>query len=787
MRTTEAARYARWSAAMALLLGVTVAGVYGARSWQIRKARKDAPPAVPSSVEQRTAGFSFSKVVGNRTEFTVRASSATQFSEGGRNVLENVWITSYGTAGQRLDNLHAQSCDYMAASGAINCAGDVQMDLEAAADARRDLTPADHPGPQRVIHAATTHVFFNYQTGVATTDQAVSYSFPQGEGHAVGFRYETQKGELRLLSAVELTLARAGTPTDPPVQAGPDALHIEGSSLTYNRDNRILHLLGPVHARQGRFQLDAGELEADLDPELHPRRIIATKQPELRDTGSAHTSVRAEKLFALASPAGIEKIIAEGHVLAKSRNSAGDHQLLAERAETDLDSKSSQPRRLTATGNVMMRSDGAGGETRTLTTSLLKLNFAFPRKPGELCLEHAATPAATLEWQGPAVSAGKTVTERMRLFGQRLEGAFTESNELRELQGFDGVQLERQIGGGPVQTSTSREMTAHFAPGGDWSIVDQAGDVRLRQSDRTAQAERAHFERASDIALLERSVVLSDPSSRTTAQSAVLHQSSNDLRAFGRVNTSEVSSSPAQFTNLSPGPGRISADQLRADTSTGHAVYSGGARLWQGDSVIEAETIDLDRQTQVLTAVGRVRAIFPQARWTPSGRQPPATQAAGKTEYWRAEGGRLTYMSGENRGRLEDKVRAYSQEGSIIADSMDLFFAPAEIGGEPAKAIAKKDTGASWGASVSGRQLVRALATGNSVAVEQQGRHGTSARADYTAENGKFVLSGGNPTAYDGSGNVARGRQLTFFFGDDSIDVDSAEGLRTVTLHPVEK
>ena len=52
MRTTEAARYARWSAAMALLLGVTVAGVYGARSWQIRKARKDAPPAVPSSVEE---------------------------------------------------------------------------------------------------------------------------------------------------------------------------------------------------------------------------------------------------------------------------------------------------------------------------------------------------------------------------------------------------------------------------------------------------------------------------------------------------------------------------------------------------------------------------------------------------------------------------------------------------------------------------------------------------------------------------------------------------------------
>jgi hypothetical protein len=40
---------------------------------------------------------------------------------------------------------------------------------------------------------------------------------------------------------------------------------------------------------------------------------------------------------------------------------------------------------------------------------------------------------------------------------------------------------------------------------------------------------------------------------------------------------------------------------------------------------------------------------------------------------------------------------------------------------------------------------------------------------------------------YDASGNATQGRQLTFFFGDDSINIDSAEGLRTLTLHQVEK
>ena len=83
MRTTQATRYARWSAGIAILLSLVVAYVYGTRYWQSLQARGKVPAAVPSSVEQRSAGFSFSKMVGNRTEFTVRA-SARNGIRGGR-------------------------------------------------------------------------------------------------------------------------------------------------------------------------------------------------------------------------------------------------------------------------------------------------------------------------------------------------------------------------------------------------------------------------------------------------------------------------------------------------------------------------------------------------------------------------------------------------------------------------------------------------------------------------------------------------------------------------------
>ena len=152
----------------------------------------------------------------------------------------------------------------------------------------------------------------------------------------------------------------------------------------------------------------------------------------------------------------------------------------------------------------------------------------------------------------------------------------------------------------------------------------------------------------------------------------------------------------------------------------------------------------------------------------------------------------MTYMSDEGRGRLEQSVVAHSDEGSIRSDAMDLFFSPPESGPQqptPLAVASKSKSGvvspSSSGAGT-GRQLVRAAGLGN-VEVTQEDRRGTASRADYTAADGKFVLSGGSPIVRDASGNSVAGRQLTLFFADDRIVIDSAEGLRTLTLHRVEK
>src|SRR5262249_11705010 len=131
------------------------------------------------------------------------------------------------------------------------------------------------------------------------------------------------------------------------------------------------------------------------------------------------------------------------------------------------------------------------------------------------------------------------------------------------------------------------------------------------------------------------------------------------------------------------------------------------------------------------------------------------------------QGSVLTYWETESRARVEQGARVDSQQGSIQADQIDLYFSAPSAGGVT-------------------KELSRAVATGD-VAVRQEGRRGTSNRAEYTASEGKFVLSEGKPTLYDSTGDTTTGRQLTFYFADDRIVVDSEEGKKTVTLHRVEK
>ena len=829
MRNQKAQRLARWSAAVAILMAAAVAGVYLHRAYLARRERALAPPAVPASIEERSAGFSFSKVEGDRTTYTVRAANATQFKDGNRNLLEDVWITAYGQNGDRNDTLRTKSCDYISASssasatgsasssssgGTMTCAGDVEIDLESAADAKTYPGAANgEPSPAaHVMHVSTSNLSFQQDTGVASTDRAVKFRFPGGSGKAVGLRFDSQQGELDLAHDVEIsmlpensTTTQAALPTTPAAEAnsanGP--IMIRGQSITYSHTDGIAHLRGPAEIQDGANDLTAESIALQLDENFHAQRAIASGQPEVHRTDpERQIAASADEFTALFTPAGfIARVIADGHVHATSERRGEQDTFDAAHAELDMEPVTGQPRMLTASGGTKGVAR-VGTTTRTFSTAALEISFAQPGAHGRSAqpeLVHTLAPA-TAEWTAPIAASNAASTanaaspvltapsmQTTRMTGQTLDLHYASSGQIDHLTGTGGVEIDQDLGAAGTRASTSQNLVAHFDSAADWTTVDQSGNVHYRDPQGTADADHSHLDHAANTATLAGDVVVTDASSRTTAASATFAQDTGVLHAEGRVISAELANAAHPVANFSEQPARVSADHLIADRGAGHATYSGHARLWQGESVMQADTIELDNPAQTLTALGHVRAVFPAAAWTQSqstqGNAKPAVGAPAQKvaaqkstaqppqppDLWHAQGDRLTYWSQKNLGRLEENASADSQEASIRAPTIDFLFAPVDP---------NNPSGA--------KQLVRTTATGG-VTVRQLDRHGTSQRADYTVADRKFVLSGGPPVLRDDSGNSTTGRQLTFIFADDTIVVDSEEGTRTLTLHRVEK
>src|ERR1700756_3462137 len=208
MLRSEAAKYARWSAIVAVVLAAVTIIAFVRRDWVRHIEKKNAPPAAPIDVSRQSAGLNFKKVELKQTIFEVAASKSTEFKGQDASLLEDVRITIYGKAGDRHDVIHTRSCRYGKENGSIACSGEVQIDLMSAADAHR---VEGHPEAAQAIttHIETRGVQFDRPTGLARTDEKVTFVFPSGVGEGVGLEYKSEEGTVRVLRDVQFTLKQA--------------------------------------------------------------------------------------------------------------------------------------------------------------------------------------------------------------------------------------------------------------------------------------------------------------------------------------------------------------------------------------------------------------------------------------------------------------------------------------------------------------------------------------------------------------------------------------------------
>jgi len=747
MQNREAARYARWSAAIAIAIALVVAGVFLRGRFGDRAARRNLP-RVPASVAEQSSGFTYSKNVGNHTLFTIRASQATEYKDKNHSLLENVSITIYGLEGKRNDSVRAGECSYEPTTGSIRCQGKVLIDLRDVS--KKSARDADAAG----MHFETSDISFDRDSGQVSTKNAVTLRFPGGAGQATGVVYDPQSEDVKLENNVQLKM----TPASP--RASP--VNLTGSALEFRRSDGTLRLSGPVRAQQGQRILTAGALEVDLDTQMHPRAVLASGEPRMTATDARGTVLLAANQMEGSFASGvIHKIVADGNVRGDEHSTNGVNHISAERVELMLVAKdgSSEPREVLARGNVQIAMQ-QGAVKRNLRTAVLKIDFASGAS------RHAVR-IASAETLAPARIVASQPGESDTIQGAKLTAAFDARGELTELRGASGVKVVHQEGAKPPQVTTAQNLKATFGAGGEWNTIDEKGNVKFEQAARNGQAQRAHISRAANKITLIGSASVSDPTSRLSAARIEINQKAGDIRASGNVVASYAGNTNSGNA-LNAGAANISADQMNGSSAPGHAVFSGHVKFWQGGDVLQAQTIEFWRGENRAEARGNVVGAFAET---------PPNAAKGKSKVgaptvWQVRAPKAVYSSNAGKagemvsGKVEltGGVTAQSAQGSIASRTLTLFLSGA--GGQQEK-------------------LQRAIAEGG-VRIEQNGRIGTAERGEYVARDGKVVLSGGHPTLSDGSGNTTTGRELTFFLASDTILVDSQKGPRTITKHRVE-
>ena len=806
---------------MALVFAGLTVGLYLKRGWTRHIERKNAPPSAPVDVERQSTGLTFSKGEGTRKIFTVEASKSIDFKGANASDLEGVKITIFGKEGARHDTMETHTCRYTQDSGDMSCSGDVEIILMSAEEWK---AAGGKPGAPGTMKIETKGVWFNRTSGEATTDEEVRFFFANGSGQAVGAVYNSEEGTLRLQREVKLKLdqpaavgAKGAIGAKSALGPKREPVEITGTRMDFSRNNGTIYLSGPAEAKTQTERLTAGALLLEMDGNFRARRLIAQSNgkdmlPEFSAAkGAGKQRLSAEEITAIFAPQGwVAHADAKGQVNGESAQGEARQTFKAQSTSMEMVPGQNSPKLLVLRGGVDARTNtgakgsrgGETGDTRRLTTDELRLTFlekgmekGQEKRPGREETKGSKLASADtvgtgrIEWNETGNASRKP--SQTVLQANQLGMTFDGSGKASRLDAKGNVRTERNAADAEKQAATAKNGFVELQEQGGWSRMELSEDVRLNQGTRSARADHAAFERAEQTATLTGHATARDATNLTSAQRLTFWQATGDVQGEGAVRSSDLSAR-GSAVHLAPAAANISADHLSGNSKSGRALYTGHARLWQGDSVLEADSIELLKNERMLNAAGNVRAVFPQA---PGGTPASATNSTGPKPpvLWHAQSAKLTYWDQENRARLEQNVVVQSPDEKISSAVLDLYFTRANAAGNGGRTTtsssnASPNAGSTGGSAglAGAQQISRAVATGG-VAVQQGERRATAEHGEYTAADGKFVMSGGTPTIFDAAEGTTTGQQLTFFLADATISVDSENGSRTLTKHRVEK
>lgn len=761
---------------MALAVVAVVAGFYLRARFELHSALKNLPGKFGVDIQQTSEGFSLSKSEGGRTLFTIHASKATQFKQGGRAELHDVNIIVYGRKEDRFDQIYGDDFEYDPQAGTVVSKGEVHIDLESSAEGQK---PEEQAPPQEMrnpIHLRTQGMTFNQKTGLAETEGLIDFRVPQATGTAHGATYDSKNNALALHSAIDIQTT------------GKQSEHIQAVHGTITKEPRLL-TMDSVRMAGGERTLMADRATVELAADNSVHQVNAEGNVRVSSLGGMQ--LRSPRgLMTLGANNTVESALFSGGVDFQSEQqgtSGHSGEMLMRFATAAAPKGSAKPATHSANQSASQSaSQDKGSAMATLLqaiearqgVTLQQAPKPASKNPQALAINSNAMTFAlrggrlltSAQTEGPghiviSAMAPKSAGEQTLIDARHVTADFAGQNHLQTVHGIGAVQVTSHSPGQPDKLSTSETMVAQFTPEGELSRVLQEGNFRYKEGQsskselggRTSFAERAIYSPLDDSVTLQGSPRIVDGGMTVTADNIRLLRRGGEAFAQGNVKStySELKLQPNGALLATADPIHVTAHAMNAQQLSGVAHYKGSARLWQGSNIVEGQTIDFDQKSRTIVALGDrahpVTSVFLQV------------DAKGKATSMLVTAPKLNYADNQRQVQYSGGVTARGQDGVMTADHADVYLNP--VGASPA-----------GGPS----QLERIVAAGH-VLVQQHERRAEGNKLLYTAAAGSFVMTGDSPVLSDPVNGTVHGDSLTFYSHDDRVVVESNGSARTVT------
>ena len=567
--------------------------------------------------------------------------------------------------------------------------------------------------------AKTEAATYSQSEGILRAPGPASFTKGRMSGSSVGMTYDKGRDAIAMLAQASMAMAPE-TPDDAPVR-------ITSGSAYFARADRYVRFERDFTLVSGARTLTSALATAYLtDDGARVETLEMRGSARITGVGDGAGALRAMEADDINLEfAGDGRTLA-GATLASARPG---------RAGIELGSEGGIRRIVGQWIDVRFAPDGATAVGLTVRESVGQTLPATPKEPPRTIT--AATLTAAAEG-GPSLNAARFV---------------------------DNVEYREAPPGGTPRIVRSRTLDAATAPGlGSMTDARFAGAVRFEEGQMRAASGQARY-------LVDRGRIDLDGVDQTTGQSPRV----TDGRVAIDAGHIEITSAPRRITAardvrsvmlpMAEAPaadagraGMLERDQpvyataaaLDYDSTARVAVYTAEApalaRLWQGDTTVQADRLTVDDATGNLAGKGRVATTFIIEEQDEKTGKRERTASIGSADDF-------LYEDGPRKATYTGSAHVSGPQGDLQASRIELFLA------------------------LAANELER-LEAYTAISLRDATRVVSGDRLTYTAAEGRYLVVG-SPVKIEADCRETTGRTLTFYRSTNNIVVEPNDEFRT--------